>query len=497
MFHGSRRRAIREGLAALHRAETYTDWSAGAQRLDELLHLDEWRADDTSPFYDDELLRRQLAELRAARLARDSRAIVGIVQGELAHALNEIAEPQLYGTAFSGTKHLIGEFLDEVTRAAEALLHAPDLTVEEKRILFWRARRSFGRSALMLSGGGALGFAHLGVVRALSQAGLLPAVFGGASIGAIVGGVIASRTDAELWQLLDEPAQLARDGILVGSWREARARGSLLDPSQLARAVRANIDDYTFREAYLRSGRVLTIALSPTRRRQEPLLLSYLTTPDVLVASGALASSAIPGLFPPAPLRARGQDGRGYAHLPTERWIDGSFRADLPMEGVARLHNVSLFVVSQTNPHLLPFASRNQRSHAVAWQMMSSFASNQALQFTDLARILTRHTSLGPAVEAAHALVGQHYFGDIDIVPDIPRSMWPRVLGNTTERELQVLVRAGERSTWPRLQWISDRTRVRRLIERCVSELRSIEGRTSGEASTVPAEYRRRPAAYG
>ena len=41
---------------------------------------------------------------------------------------------------------------------------------------FRRASHCFGRSALMLSGGGVLGFYHLGVVKTLLDQGLLPRV---------------------------------------------------------------------------------------------------------------------------------------------------------------------------------------------------------------------------------------------------------------------------------------------------------------------------------
>lgn len=49
-------------------------------------------------------------------------------------------------------------------------------------------RHAFGRTALVLSGGGSFGAFHMGVVRALLDAKLLPRVLAGSSAGA-VGGV--------------------------------------------------------------------------------------------------------------------------------------------------------------------------------------------------------------------------------------------------------------------------------------------------------------------
>lgn len=61
------------------------------------------------------------------------------------------------------------------------------------------ARRLQGRAlGLVLSGGGARGFAHLGVIRALREAGLDIDYIGGTSIGAIVGSAIAAGWDQDL-----------------------------------------------------------------------------------------------------------------------------------------------------------------------------------------------------------------------------------------------------------------------------------------------------------
>jgi len=43
------------------------------------------------------------------------------------------------------------------------------------------------RIGLVLSGGGARGFAHLGVIEALNEAGIFPDVISGTSAGAIIG----------------------------------------------------------------------------------------------------------------------------------------------------------------------------------------------------------------------------------------------------------------------------------------------------------------------
>ena len=63
-----------------------------------------------------------------------------------------------------------------------------------------------GRAALMLSGGGAWGHFHIGVVKALLESNLLPNVISGSSAGSLVTAVLGTHTDEQLfWQSSLEP----------------------------------------------------------------------------------------------------------------------------------------------------------------------------------------------------------------------------------------------------------------------------------------------------
>jgi len=78
------------------------------------------------------------------------------------------------------------------------------------------------KTGLVLGGGGARGFAHLGVFKALQEKGVKPDVISGVSAGAIVGAFIASGMDAEeIFDLLSAKKlfdisriQIPRDGFL-------------------------------------------------------------------------------------------------------------------------------------------------------------------------------------------------------------------------------------------------------------------------------------------
>ena len=45
-----------------------------------------------------------------------------------------------------------------------------------------------------------------------------------------------------------------------------------------------------------------------------------------------------------------------------ETWIDGSVESDLPMKRISQLFNVNHFIVSQVNPHVVPFLQKSLKS---------------------------------------------------------------------------------------------------------------------------------------
>jgi NTE family protein len=187
-------------------------------------------------------------------------------------------------------------------QVADARLHHVRGNDDIERV----ARLLIGRSlGLVLSGGGARGFAHIGVVRALREAGIRIDSVGGTSIGAIIGaGVAADWSDEEMLE----------------NYRRAFVAGRPLK-------------DYTFPFISLVSGRRVSRLLREAFgvRDVEDLALPYYCVSANLTAghaqvhrSGPLwlwlrASSAIPGILPP--VLHRGEvfvDGAVINNLPTD-----------------------------------------------------------------------------------------------------------------------------------------------------------------------------------
>jgi NTE family protein len=158
---------------------------------------------------------------------------------------------------------------------------------------------------VVLSGGGARGFAHLGVLRALREAGVVIDAVGGTSIGALIGAGFASEwTDEEL---------------------RMRMQRSFVDTNP--------VNDYTLPLVSLVSGRKVTRLL---RREFAEHLIEDLPIPFFCVStnlsSGQLvvhrrgplwrwlrASVAIPGVLPPVVERG-------------ELYVDGATINNLPVD---------------------------------------------------------------------------------------------------------------------------------------------------------------------
>ncbi len=461
------RRSLRAALRALQNAENFTAWQQAAEEFDKVSGADEWRADDRSPLLDAGQMREHIAQFARAQSAQDGSALRSAVYESLYRHMGDIANPQLYTYAQAGSKYVVEEYLQAVEQALQALAQMPAsaLGAAHKDELLEQAAFNLGRPALLLSGGASMGFVHLGVAKALYEQRLLPDVISGSSLGSLVAAGLGSRTPQELAELLAHPEEIYRFGIRFLRPRGILERRAVLDNHQLLRCAWHNIGDVTFAEAYARSGVHLGISISPSRSRQKPRLLSHLSSPDVLLPRAALASCAIPGIFPPVRLRARTTAGR-HAYLPQEKWVDGSFQGDLPMKRLGRLFNVNQFIVSQANPHSVPFlASRHgQGVAALLLDAGLSSARAQVGAMLKVARERVRQPRLQNVVEHAYALTEQSYRGDINIHPPVSFWLYRRLLANPTAEDLQRYTRIGERVTWPKLAMVRNVTRISRLV---------------------------------
>jgi len=145
------------------------------------------------------------------------------------------------------------------------------------------------RIGLALGGGAARGFAHIGVIQALEEAGIRPDLVVGTSAGSLVAALYASgRRAAELVQLAD-----AMDESAITDW--AFPGRGLIRGEALARFVREHTGGRTIEQLALPLGIVATDLDSGA-----PILFQR---GDIGIA--VRASSAVPAVFQPVRIGAR------------------------------------------------------------------------------------------------------------------------------------------------------------------------------------------------
>eukprot|EP00126_Sphaerothecum_destruens_P010319 Sdes_comp20715_c0_seq3m16414 len=357
---------------ALESAKDYGDWHSLAQELDILEGNEKWKKNPRSSMYDDELIETRLRHLRKARESGDCDAMVFLLRGGLVRSLGGIGNPQLYMKCFVGTKQLIENYIDEVVHQLNMIcdMDTPFFGLLKKEIFFADTRQAFGRSALLLSGGASLGMYHFGVVKCLYEFNLLPRVISGGSVGSLVVALLGVHNDEEIPALFQDNFIDFEAFLKVGQKGSVRRKltrllkhGVLMDVNVLEEFCKKNIGPLTFLEAYKKTGRIINITVASTQRYEMPRLLNYLSSPNVLLWSAAVASCASPGIYNPVDLLARDHEGNLRPWNPSKhKWTDASFENDLPMARLSELFNINHFIVSQVNPHVAPFLCTKKKS---------------------------------------------------------------------------------------------------------------------------------------
>jgi NTE family protein len=476
---------VRKLYKTLENANNYHAWYQAALELDQLEGMYIWKTDPDSTHYQHGLIRERLYNLRNWRKTNNWAQLIFSLREGLHRNLGNLSNPELYKHAHVGTKLLIDDYISEVVSLLNYVCDhdIPELPYPQKLLFFRHTGQSFGRSALMLSGGANLGMFHIGVIKALHEQNLLPRVISGSSAGAVAAAFLGTRKDSEL------PALYRCENITLNMWKLLNPSDmvrlkSLMDVSQLEKFLRENIGEYTFEEAFRRTKRIINITVSPVDKNQQPRLLNYLTTPHMLIWSAVLASCSVPGLFPPVKLTTKDKEGREIPYLPTISWVDGAIQSDLPSQRLGELYNVNHHIVSQTNPHILPFMTDQAKKEG--WSTFLTDLAKREIQFhskqaLNLASFGLESGLVKGFLDGAAAIVDQNYYGDVTVHPHVGALDYLRVLGNLTKKEFLAWVLAGERATWPKISMIRDQTVIGQTLEDCILRLKKQRGRRSAE----------------
>lgn len=482
----------------LKAADTCKQWQAAAEELDILEGNDKWKNARENGDYNPDLIEHRLHALDEARLNCDMRAMMHLVRTDLSRDLGGMGNVDLYRHSHIGTKTLIERYVQSAVDTIDAIVvqGALNKEIEGRDMLegMLLARQSFGRSALLLSGGATFGMSHIGVLKALFEAQLLPRIISGASAGSIVCAVMCTKTDEEIPGLIEEfpYGDLAvfgteeSDASMLDHCRRLLTEGSWSDIKHLIRVMRKMTGDMTFQEAYNRTRRILNICVSTESVYELPRLLNYVTAPNVMIWSAVAASCSVPLVFHSSPLLVK--DPLTGEHLPwtpsPQHFIDGSVDNDLPMTRLAEMFNVNHFIVSQVNPHVVPFLAKdgylppdNKTTKAsphndeADWvNMFTSLAKDEALHRL---HFMAEMGILPNLMTKLQSILSQKYSGDITIIPEVGMHDLPRLLVNPNADFMLRSCVSGERATWPKLSRIRHRLAIELALDRAVHRLRT------------------------
>jgi len=282
------------------------------------------------------------------------------------------------------------------------------------------ARRLAGCAVgLVLGGGGARGFAHIGVVRAIEEAGVPVDFIGAASMGAVVGAAYAlDRTGGEMEALAATFA----------------SRRRLLDPtlpltSFLAGGKATRVLRELYGDARIEDLWRPFFAISSNLSKSEPMVHR-----TGLLWEAVRASSAIPGTF--APMLVGG-----------DLLVDGGVLNNLPIDVMRETVETGIVIGSNVVPARV--GSRNGTSRYRFGPSVSGFSvllsrlpfGPSRLRAPGLLSILTRSTEIGSAWRARSESFRRQ--ADLLVEPEMGRfrildfDAWPAILaaGEESGRE--------------------------------------------------------------
>ena len=266
---------------------------------------------------------------------------------------------------------LAGGLLAAVMLASCASIPPPNRTYEPRFVAPTAAELARGGVALVLSGGAARGYAHVGVIKVLEAHGMRPDLVVGSSAGSIVGALYASGLGArELEIALGElgPAQfndieLRGFGLLPGTM--GLVRGDKLHRYIDDRVKRHRIEEFPMRFAAVATD----LASGETQ---------IFNAGDV--GAAVVASSAVPGIVSPALI-----GGRLYS--------DGQLSSPLPVEVARRLGATAIIAIDVIYP---PQDANPRTAIGVLFQAFTITVSR--LRETELARA---DVVIAPQIERA------------------------------------------------------------------------------------------------
>ena len=208
---------------------------------------------------------------------------------------------------------------------------------------------------LALGGGGARGFAHLGVIRAMRQLGIQIHCISGTSIGAIIGGAVAAGVEHAANRWVNAPDWKKLPSVFVEFCRPWKG---LIRGRKIERFLREIIPSGSFSDLKMPFAVVAT---------------DYNNGDEVVLQSGAVhtairASMSIPGVFDPVEVNGR-------------VLVDGGLVNPVPVD-VCRSLGADIVIAVDINANRARFAQRSMSDVTIfdAFDAMFTICTNRITQ---------------------------------------------------------------------------------------------------------------------
>jgi NTE family protein len=214
------------------------------------------------------------------------------------------------------------------------------------------------KTAFVFAGGGSLGAIQVGMLRTLLSCGVRPDFVVGSSVGAINASYFAAAPDTQGVAALERIwAGLRRSDVFPVTLRSALGLishpGYLVDPSGLRRLIETNLPCARLEQA------AIPLHIMATNQQGQPVRLSNGPAVEAI-----LASTAIPGVFPPVEISG-------------EALMDGAIAANTPLLLAAELGASRIIVLPtgyacalQEPPRRAVAKALHAITLLIAWQLM-------------------------------------------------------------------------------------------------------------------------------
>jgi TAG lipase/steryl ester hydrolase/phospholipase A2/LPA acyltransferase len=457
----SRQRRLYDLRRAIAKASTSGVWKDMAKQYVELnKQINNTRNKKVITVYDKLLLQQALHYIQSHTNIQDT---MNNLRFELVRNVANIAKNNLH-EHYMVIPNTILKYVTAINGQLREVYESKDVNLEEKKKFFKDVRQIYGRTALLLSGGASFGTFHLGVVKALFEHGLLPRIISGTSAGSMVAALVCVRTDDEL-----KTAFLHLDKLDLSFFdnnesfklvKNLLQKGYCYDSEVLIQKIQGIIGEYTFGEAFERTGRVLNITVCAANTNESPKVLNHINSPDIFIWSAVAASAAFPGLFPSQYLYGKSKNGNAIQICGTKRkWIDGAMEMDLPISSLSEVFNCNYFIVSQCAPHAAPLLSLKKMMNPQFGQMLEDEIKHRCKQMYHFVK------------SKWLKFFTQTWEGDVTITLPLTSYNPHKIISNPTIKDIYNMVKIGERCAWQHLWTIDCNCSIEAYLDECVKKL--------------------------